>query len=160
MAVALIAGLLALVLLLYLATQRSDNAGPGAAPQAPPQPTRRLAGGEKYAVQAVGESRYLDAFEAIFGARSEEGISARGDALLVREPSNPYDANAVAVHIEGRHVAYLSREDAIHYGPMIGDCAVCAARVTGGWNRGDGDAGHFGVRLDLPPREVRKKSRR
>jgi hypothetical protein len=30
-----------------------------------------------------------------------------------------------------------------------GDAASCAARIRGGWDRGDGDAGPFGIRLDI-----------
>ena len=36
-------------------------------------------------------------------------------AALVPEPSNPYDSNAVMVQIDGRHVGYLSREDAVAF---------------------------------------------
>jgi hypothetical protein len=26
---------------------------------------------------------------------------------------------------------------------------ACSATITGGWDRGDGDTGHFGITLDL-----------
>ena len=38
-------------------------------------------------------------------------------AVLVAEPDNPYDANAVSVWVKGLKVGYLSREDARATGP-------------------------------------------
>lgn len=40
-------------------------------------------------------------------------------ALLIPEPANRYDPNAVRVVIRGQHVGYLTREDAPLYQPMI-----------------------------------------
>lgn len=39
------------------------------------------------------------------------GIETGTEAILVREPFNQYDANAVAVWIEGKHVGYLPKAD-------------------------------------------------
>lgn len=39
------------------------------------------------------------------------GIVAGVDALLVREPNNQFDPNAVAVWIDGKHIGYLRKED-------------------------------------------------
>lgn len=39
------------------------------------------------------------------------GIIAGVDAVLVREPTNAFDPNAVAVWIDGKHVGYLRKED-------------------------------------------------
>ena len=41
------------------------------------------------------------------------------EALLVPEPSNPHDPNAVMVQIEGRLVGYLPRDEAVAYGPTL-----------------------------------------
>lgn len=65
------------------------------------------------------------------------------------EPSNPHDANAVRVEIDGRLVGYLPRAAAVAYGPVVrapaerGRTAVCGAMVAG---RG----GVLGVFLRLP----------
>lgn len=39
------------------------------------------------------------------------GIVAGSPALLVREPNNQFDANAIAVYVDGKHVGYLRKED-------------------------------------------------
>lgn len=76
------------------------------------------------------------------------------------ENDNAHDRNAVAVYIGESKVGYLSRDKAASYrigardkkGHLLTK-AECEAVVVGGWDRGDGDAGHYGVRLDIlwPP---------
>jgi hypothetical protein len=71
------------------------------------------------------------------------------------EPDNPYDPNAVAVYIAGRKVGHLPTPAAQAFAPVGRRLAeqqqvgACSAIITGGWDRGDGDTGHFGVTLDL-----------
>jgi hypothetical protein len=106
-------------------------------------------------VGVVGESHYQDALTAIVGGKRPESVRIPTQAVLVPEPSNPYDPNAVAVYVAGRKVGHLPRPAAQAYGPVgrrlldRGQVGACAATITGGWDRGDGDTGHFGVMLDL-----------
>jgi hypothetical protein len=108
-----------------------------------------------YRVDVAGESYYQDALEQVCGGRSSEGSYLACVASLVPEPDNPYDANAVAVYIDGLKVGHLPREVAVSFVPIstrlhtLGRSASCAALVVGGWDRGSGDVGHFGVQLDL-----------
>lgn len=89
----------------------------------------------------------------------EEGVRHKCWATLRREPHNPHDGNAVAVHIDGKRVGYLAREYAQVFAawsdPLdLTDASfVCPAYVSGGW-RGRRGRGHFGVQLGLrwPPR--------
>jgi hypothetical protein len=61
-------------------------------------------------------------------------------ALLVREPENPKDEHAIAVHAQGGgRLGYLTREDARRYGQVLKslekrgyDAAACPAMLTGG----------------------------
>lgn len=115
----------------------------------------------RFRVDVVGESRYQEALEAIAGGRTEDGADLETAALLVPEPSNRYDPNAVQVMIDGRVVGYLSRENAAVLQPRIVEmvrgtkrAVACRARVVGGWDRGGGDRGHFGVRLYLDPADL------
>jgi len=72
-------------------------------------------------------------------------------AILVREPTNPYDSNAIAVYAEGgQQIGYLSREDALSYGRVFEalgkrsyDGAACPAMLTGGGEK------YFGVVLAI-----------
>jgi very-short-patch-repair endonuclease len=74
-------------------------------------------------VEVVGESYHRDALSAILrshGIGTNHGrvrFSVR--ATLVPRPSNPYDPNAVEVHVDGRHVAHLARPEAARYQSSI-----------------------------------------
>jgi HIRAN domain len=63
-------------------------------------------------VAAVGESNYQEALSHICGSSRWEDVRFDCIAALVREPSNPYDSNAISVQVDGQLVGYLSREDA------------------------------------------------
>ena len=113
----------------------------------------KLNGGSEQAV--VGESYYQDALSGICGGKTEDGHNHACLAALVREPDNEYDEHAVAVYIDGLQVGYLPRQDARSYGPVLRKLAkskhlgACDAQIKGGWDRGNGDEGSFGVTLFL-----------
>jgi hypothetical protein len=115
-----------------------------------------LPGPGTFSVEVVGESRYLRAFELICGPRNADGEDCIVQATLVHEDDNPYDHNAVRVEIQGRSVGYLPRDTARSYRERLsqaghaGITAECAANIRGGWDRGEGDRGYYGVWLDLP----------
>jgi hypothetical protein len=104
----------------------------------------------------VGEGSYQPALLSIGGRRTPNGPTYPDQlAKLVREPKNRYDHNAIAVHVRGKLVGYLSREDAIRYQAIAdwmstkGELIVCHARLTGGWDKGSRDTGSIGVVLHL-----------
>lgn len=109
-----------------------------------------------YDVDVVGESRYQDALEKICGGRTEHAQRLEVEAFLVPEDDNPYDSKAVRVYIQDQTVGYLDREFARSFREkmkeigLTGVAAKCGAIIVGGWDRGEGDRGHFGVKLDLP----------
>jgi hypothetical protein len=61
-------------------------------------------------------------------------------AVLVCDPSNEHDRNAIAVHADGvGHIGYLSRDDAVDYQPVFAalagrgySVASCPAFLIGG----------------------------
>lgn len=116
----------------------------------------KLHGPGTFSLEAVGESNYQESLENICGGRNKDGHKLIVDAILFHHDNNEYDALAIAVTIKGELVGYLSRENARQYRESLKDSgfaglpAVCRAKITGGWDRGDGEIGHFGVRLDLP----------
>jgi hypothetical protein len=115
----------------------------------------KLRGGSE--VPVVGESHYQQALLRICGGKSIDGHHRGCIAALIREPHNEYDRHAVAVQIDAQKVGYLSRDDARAYGLLLerlaseGCVGACDAEIRGGWNRGGGDEGHFGVVLFLAP---------
>jgi hypothetical protein len=114
----------------------------------------RIRGNGRYEVEVVGESHYDSSFEAL--RRRHKPADAEdesfGDALLTLESSNPHDPNAVAVHIEGLPVGYLSRAMARDFRQAIvrdglqkySQFAVGARLYWGGEDR------LHSVQLDLP----------
>lgn len=82
------------------------------------------------------------------------GEKIRLAVALLPEPGNPYDPQAVSVHIDGcGQVGHLTRTDARAYRAVLheidrrGHYAVCRAAIFGG----GGAALHYGVWLDLAP---------
>lgn len=132
--------------------------GGRAVPGLPSEPPTLPSGGH---VNVVGESYYEEAFLHLTGGRCPEGFHAPCTASLVPEPDNPYDPMAIAVHIGQHKVGHLSRDEARAYRSFIDEAvrdrglATASATINGGWDRGGGDAGSFGVVLNLSDRPDR-----
>lgn len=123
------------------------------------KPVRRalILGDGEFDFPIVGESNYQDALETLCGGRTEDGAEFYCAVVLVPEPSNPHDRNAVAAFIKGHKVGYLSREVAADAVRAFRSArvleGVAGAVIVGGWERPRKgrapDRGHFGVRLDV-----------
>ena len=109
-----------------------------------------------FAFDIVGEASYQQHLERIAGGRSYDSAQIRAKAMLVLEDNNRHDCNAVCVVIDGLRVGYLDRASAKAWrralfakrypmGHYFAD-----AMIVGGWDRGGGDRGHFGVKMDIP----------
>ena len=59
----------------------------------------------------VGVTHYQDALRSVTGRAADEEIRAEKVAVFVPEPDNPHDPDAIAVHIDGQLVGYLSRDE-------------------------------------------------
>jgi len=122
----------------------------------PPKQIVHIDGAGDFDLQIVGESHYQDELEKITGGKTEDGHRMEVEAMLIHDDDNPYDNKAIKVCIEGSLVGHLSQELAREFRNRMdeagypGMSAVCNALIVGGWYRGGGDEGHFGVRLDLP----------
>ncbi len=91
--------------------------------------------------------------EAAAGGRTEDGHDKDVVATLRPVDDNPHDRNAVEVRVDGHHVGFVPAELAAKWhGPLkrMGG-ATCRARIVGGWDRGGGNQGNFGLRLYLDP---------
>lgn len=140
-----------------LQTERSDSAAVESKPRdrADGDADDRTDLDNMFRLAIVGESHYQDALEAICGGRDDDGVDRVVNASLVLEDSNPHDPQAVRVDIEGKTVGYLSRPTARRFRQQVaagqpgGRALPCKGRIKGGWDRGAGDKGHFGVWLNL-----------
>lgn len=117
--------------------------------------TAWVLGDGSFGINAVGESNYQEALEKVAGGRKQHGVNRQVTAELELEDENPFDSNAVLVRIEGLKVGYLSRDNAKRFRQEAGKQLegvrriLCRGRIRGGWDRGRGDRGHFGVALDI-----------
>jgi hypothetical protein len=114
-----------------------------------PQSQWAIVGGDgKYRFEVVGASRYQEELEQIVGGRTEEGAEHYCGAILIPEPENQYDPNAVVIKISGSTVAYLRRAVAEQFKLLLSQrgylAAGCGAVIVGGWDRGPRDRGHLG----------------
>ena len=86
----------------------------------------------------VGESHYGDAIRGLLPKNlGEAGDETHVQVMLVPEPENKYDRNAIAVRAETGTVGYLPKEDAATYAPVLaalksnGRVAQTSARIWG-----------------------------
>jgi hypothetical protein len=112
-----------------------------------------LAGDDQFGFQVVGESHYQSDLAKIAGGITDEGVHQECAALLRLEPTNKYDPHAVEVLIAGMRVGYIPAVQAPEMSALFHSVGVfqaeCDAVIQGGWDRGGGDAGAFGVRLNI-----------
>ena len=111
-----------------------------------------LIGDGAFAFPVVGESHHQAVLADIAGGRSQDSVKKFCAALLVPEPDNPYDPQAVAVYIGRAPVGFLSRAVTSEFLEALERSgysrAACEAVIVGGWDRGPRDRGDFGVRLN------------
>jgi hypothetical protein len=109
-------------------------------------------------LEVVGESHYQENLWRLVGPhRRDERVRSAIHALLVAEDANPYDANAVAIWIEGLKVGHLSRAVAHRCRPGLirlqerhGRPIALEGIIAGGGIREDGP-GRLGVFLRYDP---------
>ena len=130
--------------------------GPGgassAAHNAPMTGAARIELFGKSDVPVAGTSHHQDVLARIAGDALRRGEHVAFTALLVPEPQNPHDPNAIAVIADGQGpVGYFGRRDAVRYRAMAEELqrreaiGLCEAFLTGGWD----DRATIGVRLEI-----------
>jgi hypothetical protein len=110
-------------------------------------------------LEIVGEANYQSALWAICGGSVGERVRHRVVAVLIPEPQNPHDENAISIQIDGQLVGYVARDLAVRYGPGLKDLMTrCGGYVAlegvivGGGYYNDGP-GKLGVWLEHDPRD-------
>lgn len=104
--------------------------------------------GEDDEIDLVGESHYQDALLSLFGPKQRDGIQEDCPALLILEPTNAHDKNAVYCEIRGKKVGYLPRAAAKSISARMKRAKQsklsCTATVKGGWKNPKNE-GSYGV---------------
>ena len=113
-----------------------------------------IKGDALFAYEVVGESHYQEALERIVGGRRSAAVYFRVIAVLSSEPENPHDANAIMIRVNGEKVGYIKKQDNLALRNQLNALGIsgdvqCRAEIAGGWDRGGGDIGKFGLKLDL-----------
>jgi hypothetical protein len=94
-----------------------------------------------------GESRYQDELISIAGPPCENGYLVPKEVVLIREPNNSFDKNAIKVEIEKKKVGYIAKELAEKIAPVF-DSNKCKSLLIAGLIRGGfTNAPNFGVHL-------------
>lgn len=101
----------------------------------------------------VGESHYQDALRqtATICTPGEEGRPSF-QAILVAEPENQYDPNAIAVYSTYGKLGYLSRHEAVEYAEVFAEIRRMGSQgggCLGLLNGGQPDKPSYGVTLLL-----------
>lgn len=112
----------------------------------------RLIGSKGTGTKAVGTSHYQKQLSRLAGPKREYGKNDRLRVLLIEEPDNPYDTNAVQVVFQEQTLGYLPKKAAATYKEGLrklgleGSVGNASADIIGGW-RDDESEGHYGLRL-------------
>ena len=136
---------------------RLRGPGPASAGTRPVPAAVLLAGDET--LEVVGESHRQEELWRIVGGRQADYVRFDVHAVLVPDPDNVYDPNAIEVRIDGTLVGYLSQEDAASYRPGLlrimeahgGQLVALDGVICGGGPREDARIGFLGVFLDHDP---------
>lgn len=116
---------------------------------------------EAVSTDVVGESHYQQDLASLMAAlrTSPEQYEVETVAVLVREPNNRHDRNAVQVQIHRRLVGYIASDDAQAAQPWLkrqernGKAAFVLATIGGGRDDG-GSLTLIGVTLDDLPESI------
>jgi hypothetical protein len=113
-------------------------------------------------LEVAGDVSYQEILWSLCGGHRAEPVRHGVVAVLVPEPENPHDANAIAVRIDGRIAGYLPRDVAARYRNGLhvamsrcGGHVALRGTIVGGpelltvWL--EHDPAHFGVVPDLAP---------
>ena len=109
-------------------------------------------------VEVVGESFHQSAISSVSGRKGVEAVQVDCIAVLVPEPNNPHDPNAVMVQVDAQVVGHLSRKDAILYQSVVyaaeqlGVMIACNARIAAR-DPSEATTTNAGVFLHLPSPE-------
>ncbi|MDD2663979.1 MAG: hypothetical protein PHD19_09480 [Dechloromonas sp.] len=109
----------------------------------------KIRGNGEFDQEVVGESNYQNAIDHAVSCTGKKHGPWETEAVLRLEDDNPYDEQAVAVHIGPKVVGYLSKKDARRYRKMLESNNLAAgnyivdAKIFGGGEKS------YGVWLDI-----------
>jgi len=114
-------------------------------------------------LEVKGESAYQNVLESIAGPKNVDRYNLSVNTVLLREPDNPNDENAIGVYAtnprtnQAAKVDYIERGMAEDLAPAIdqknaqGEMVGLVGHIRGGWRRADGNEGHYGIWLLYDP---------
>jgi hypothetical protein len=148
----LIVGALAWFVWKIFSPKRSSGSSPS--PSATATVSHRWENDGYREVEVVGELNYQPHLTRLVRAPTDAGVDVDCTALLVPEPSNPYDSNAIRIDIDGGTVGYLSKANAVSFHERLarvgqsGKTTSCPAKIFSG-KKTDGTRTPYGVWLEM-----------
>ncbi len=101
-------------------------------------------------LSVAGTSHRQPAVEAVVAGRGGPSATRQNlPAVLLRDPANPHDGNAIRVLVDGIHIGFVPAREAARFQPLLLECErrrvllVGSVRITGG----DGDPWGAGVQI-------------
>lgn len=108
--------------------------------------------------EVVGESHHQQHLQALAGKHGKDSAEVLTTALLLPEPNNPHDKNAVRIYLSGKAVGYLPKDDAKAFLQRLTRRKLakiapttCNAKIMGGFALKDGSKASYGVVLNMLP---------
>src|SRR5206468_7735447 len=95
----------------------------------------------------VGESHYEATFHDLAGSPRREGYLKPVLVILMRDPGNPYDSNAVRAEVGGHPVGYVGRATAAILAPRLDRLGITSLTLAGVIRGGSTSAPNFGVHI-------------
>lgn len=125
----------------------------------------RLIGSTGDGIKAAGTSHHQTALLRLAGKKGQFSKNERFRVLLIPEPDNPHDPNAVRVQFKELLLGYLPKKHAAEYLSQTSAAGYhnatsnVSADIIGGW-KSERDEGSFGLRLlyDRPLRFAKAPS--
>lgn len=129
----------------------------GSGEHTPPSPSEDLVdawSSQSSWLEVAGEWYRADNLRELFRRHSrvsESGAEIRLPAVLVPDPGNPFDRNAVAVFVDNLHVGYMERADARRYHSALAGLVPSTLAVQSRhWVRGTQSDTWARVTIKLP----------
>lgn len=111
-----------------------------------------------FETEVVGESNYQNHLKTLAGDHGKDAAAVDALAVLMPEPTNPYDKDAVCIYIAGKTVGYLPKDDAKTFLRRLtkqklskNAATTCDAQIMGGFTKKDGSKASYGVLLNIEP---------
>lgn len=104
-------------------------------------------------LSVAGASHREAAVEAVVAAHGGRLVvtAINLPAVLLREPANPHDSNAIRVLVDGIHIGFMPAREAARFQPLLQECERRGVLLVGSVRLKGGDGQPWGAGLQVRP---------